>query len=111
MNKFINSKGLSASKDNSFFSPFITNNGNGFLRNSTDEYYELRPPQFVKKDLNVLKRRVSAICKIQEELKEMKAREEELMYLFTLLFNLSINSFRNSLIIAFYRIYLIDYIK
>ena len=80
MNRFINSKGLSASKDNSFFSPFVSLNGNTFMRKSSDECYELRPPQFVKKDLKTIRRRVSAICKIQEELKEMKEREDELKW-------------------------------
>jgi len=81
MHKFINSKGKSATKDNSYFSPFVSLNGNGLLNNSSNDYYELRPPQFVKSNLTQIKRRVSAICKIQEELKEMKAREDELRYL------------------------------
>lgn len=78
MHKFINSKGLTAAKDNTYFSPFISSNGTPFVTSPPNQYYELRPPQFVKKDLNMIRRRVSAICKIQEELKEMKEREEEL---------------------------------
>jgi hypothetical protein len=81
MHKFINSKGKTAAKDNSYFSPFVSLNGNGLLNNSSNDYYELKPPQFVKSNLTTLRRRVSAICKIQEELKEMKAREDELRYL------------------------------
>jgi len=80
MHKFINSKGKTATKDNSYFSPFVSLNGNGLLNNSSNDYYELKPPQFVKSNLTTLRRRVSAICKIQEELKEMKAREDELRY-------------------------------
>ena len=78
MHKFINSKGLTAAKDNTYFSPFITSNGTPFVTSAPDQYYELRPPQFVKKDLTMIRRRVSAICKIQEELKEMREREDEL---------------------------------
>ncbi|CAG2113112.1 unnamed protein product [Medioppia subpectinata] len=80
MQRFIKSKGLIASKDSSLYSPFASLNGNGFTNKSSDDYYELKPPQFVKKDLTTIKRRVSAICKIQEELKLMKEREEELRW-------------------------------
>lgn len=79
MHKFINSKGKTAAKD-SYFSPFVSLNGNGLINNSGNDYYELKPPQFVKTNLTTIRRRVSAICKIQEELKEMKAREDELRW-------------------------------
>lgn len=46
----------------------------------SDQYQELRPPQFTRGDTRGPVRRgsISAESKIQEELKEMRAREEEL---------------------------------
>ncbi|XP_054162311.1 uncharacterized protein LOC128960264 [Oppia nitens] len=80
MQTFINSKGKIASKDNSLYSPFSGLNNNSLINTSCDDYYELKPPMFAKQQLKSLKRRVSAISKIQEEMKAMKTREEELRW-------------------------------
>lgn len=79
MHKFISSKGKSAAKETSF-SPFNLSNGrltNNYI-GKTNDYQELKPPQFAKSNLRALRRHVSAECKIKEELKEMKNREDEL---------------------------------
>ncbi|XP_054159638.1 uncharacterized protein LOC128957848 [Oppia nitens] len=77
---FIKSKGNIASKDNKLYSPYSGLNDNSLINKSCGVYYELKPPMFVKQDLKTFKRRVSAISMIQEELKQMKAREDELRW-------------------------------
>ncbi|UXI17904.1 hypothetical protein NH340_JMT03847 [Sarcoptes scabiei] len=49
-------------------------NGVGYV----DDDYVLKPPRYVTSNHNFYKKRISAIDKIQEELKEMKLREDEL---------------------------------
>ncbi|RWS11249.1 uncharacterized protein B4U79_14577 [Dinothrombium tinctorium] len=69
MHKFIKSKGKSA---NASFSPFNSSP-------DIDECNLWRPPQIFKGE-KAIRRAVPAESKIQEELKEMKAREEELKW-------------------------------
>lgn len=74
MHKFISSKGKTAtSTGNPTCSPFYQ------MGSCTDLYGgELRPPIMIKGDKGFRRGSISAESKIQEELKEMKAREEEL---------------------------------
>lgn len=78
MHKFISSKGkqYSSHQNLSSIGPYPFNSSTENLSNGTS-YQDLRPPMFAK---NNRPRRgsVSAESKIQEELREMKAREEEL---------------------------------
>jgi hypothetical protein len=78
MHKFITSKGKALSSSTSS----LANLGSNTQLNSavSDQYQELKPPQFARGDWRGAVRRgsVSAESKIQEELKEMRAREEEL---------------------------------
>lgn len=70
MHKFINSKGKQITKENGSLG------SNGFLVDN--ELSEPKLPRYVASNHHFYRKRLSAIDKIQEELREMKQREDEL---------------------------------
>ena len=75
MYKFINSKGKQLNREQSTNS-LNTCTSSYFLGNP--EYKEPRLPRYVTNNHHFYRKRLSAIDKIQEELREMKQREDEL---------------------------------
>ncbi|KAH9521165.1 hypothetical protein DERF_004836 [Dermatophagoides farinae] len=93
MYRFINTKGKKMNKENGIMNG---HNNNGYMRNNVHHHYfdnsndydglvaTARPPsstaaaKYVISNHHFYKKRISAIDKIQEELREMKLREDEL---------------------------------
>lgn len=72
MHRFINSKGKQMTRDGGLVGAHF--HGDSIV----GEYNEPRLPRFITNNHNFYRKRLSAIDKIQEELQEMKKREDEL---------------------------------
>jgi len=72
MHKFISSKGKAIHSNAPLSTTLVP------ARGGYSHYQELKPPQMVKGEKNFKRRSITAESKIQEELKEMKVREDEL---------------------------------
>lgn len=72
MYKFISTKGKQMTKEGSNLG------SNAYFADS--EYNEPRLPRYVASSHHFYRKRLSAIDKIQEELREMKQREDELRF-------------------------------
>lgn len=77
MYKFISSKGKQMIKESNGVSASL---GSSHFLADTGELSEPKLPRYVATNHNFYRKRLSAIDKIQEELKEMKQREDELRY-------------------------------